>query len=400
MLMRSERRMQPIEMSCTDDEKERAAPLISQATPHDRKPLIEAMNKVSQRCTTCILATLKSVCGNCVTDSMHIWADYAIPSSVCLPELATNFLSGQVALFRAALAADEPFGLSVVKMPGSQPEPSDLYLPTGDRLNGNVVYQGIDSRLYGLSCANQMWGLFTSSPSQDQQAECTGGLLTVDLSSGQATETSSEESLAVSFHLNWDGCLPADLAAPPTSESSSDRIACWLYRRFGPQALAAPGSAGVHDLYLPGSPLPLHLRADVIIRDAVTLRITGEATRISLGKNRFRVAIGGAIALEGLYIERSEESSALWIQGSATATNVTFRHCYVEALAVVSSYNSLLDHDGAYTSGKGAAIRLDRDASMELTGCLFHNCEARGGSGDASGGACRAQFSAFYAACS
>ena len=133
----------------------------------------------------------------------------------------------------------------------------------------------------------------------------------------------------------------------------------------------------------------------MIIRDAVALRITGEATRISLGKNRFRVAIGGAIALEGLYIERSEESSALWIEGSATATNVTFRHCYVEALEVVSSYNSLLDHDGAYTSAKGAAIRLDRDASMELTGCFFHDCEARGGSGDASGGACRAQFSAF-----
>ena len=394
--------LQPVEMSCTTEERAGLASLVSVASETSlysdalRHGLIEGMGSVSAACTTCILATFISACGSCIRDALHVVTDYEIPASACLPELEAGLKQSLATALQRALTSREPFALAVSPF---EVLPTDLYMPTPESMNGLPVYSGVDSGAWALLCSSEMslnvWAIFTTDD-RDRWAKCDAEML-VDLQTGMVSAGSPPGSNVIqaetptSFHVgSWAGCLPgimtdtSEVVSFPVGTSSSE-VECWLARRFGPQSRGV--NPEVLHVLLPEMLPDLYLRSDLVVRSGMNLKIDGHGTTIVVDRWQIRVAKGGTLALENVVIASSTQSSALWIEGFAVLTEVHFRNCTVEGLVVLREFSSVAYDGGAYVWSAGGAVHVWADGALNMTASSVRDCVARSGRADCGAGA-------------
>jgi hypothetical protein len=383
--------VQPTQMSCTELELDVISPILSAPSLLERAPLIAAMNRVSAECTTCILATFNTVCGSCVRDSLHVFVDYDIPVIPCLPDLATRLMLGQARSLSSSMTSRAAFGVS-------SPILSDLFSPTSETVHGYPVYHGAHTGFRAYVCdpddAVQRMAISTSD-SRDDWALC-DALVRIDLGTGavtQQTEGVDPTPLRATFHTGgWDSCPPY---TAPTAEviffpvgSTADHIECFLAYNFGPQQSAEKCTARKMEVHMPANGLPVvRLRSDIVICSESVVLLVGHSTVVEVGRHQIRVSKGAALSLVGLAIVASVESSALWVDGSASLMRVTFRNCSAQGLLVWSEFRSLIDGDGAYTVAHGAAVYIGERAEASLIECQIADCRVSTARGDVSGGA-------------
>jgi hypothetical protein len=375
-------------MACTAAELDIISPLISAPSLQDRAALIDAMNHVSAECTTCILASFRSVCGNCVRDSLHVFVDYAIPSTACLPDLATRLMHSQAHSLSSSLRSHDAFGMSSDLV-------SDLFSPTAETVHGYPVYLGAETGFRAYVCdpdepVQQI--AISTSDNRDDWTRC-DALVRIDLGTGTVTQQGDPTPLQATLYTGgWESCPPytapaAEVVSFPIG-STAEHIECFLAYHFGPQQSSEKCSARKMEVHMPTNGLPVvRLRNDIVICSESIVRFVGHGVAIEVGRHQIRVGRLATLSLEDLVVSRSEESSALWVDGSASLTNVIFRNCSAQGLLVWSEFRSLIDGGGAYTVAHGAAIYIGEQVEVSLVGCQISDCQVFNARGDTSGAA-------------
>ena len=271
----------------------------------DRAQLVRMLEVTTRACVRCIVETIASVCGvDCMPERLHLVIDYTYSPRPCLPELAARISVGEASAFERAVAANEPFGMTVGAQAGSATL-SDLFLPEAASLQPHKIYRGIDTGMLVYECDpavhGRVWAFHAkpfatadaaaASTSLDTQgwASCSGELR-FDLDSGQVQSqlatlaTVDDPSRPIRFDLQWAGCSaflpfldsigpltdvkPLDGGTPPTRAA-----ACWLGRFFGPQA----HWPGPPNFAIELSGTSIALENDLVVRSGTTLRLVSSA---------------------------------------------------------------------------------------------------------------------------
>ena len=185
----------------------------------------------------------------------------------------------------------------------------------------------------------------------DEEAwqQCKGELW-IDEEAGQAyarLDRSESSRVPLSFGLGLDTCaghLPLNAPTGSTKafgdEASPTEIACWLRRFFGPHSPSGwMGSSTSFSVEVPSPGFTL--LADVVVRSGFALRISSTPAEsearpmIVVGESELRVEAGATLELEGLTIANSTVSSALAVEGVATAARCTFVRCSTTLASLV-----------------------------------------------------------------
>jgi hypothetical protein len=338
----------------------------------------------ARACVRCILETIASVCGvDCVPERLHLLTDYAYNPRPCLPQLAARISVGEASASKRAVAANEPFGLTIGVQRGLGAV-ADLFIPRVEPLQPQKVYRGVDTGVLAYECDpalfGRVWALLAapSGTADAAAADASGssatasstlagiessavcsGALRIDLESGQAhsqLESADGSSLVpIRFDLQWAGCstfLPPFESIEPSADAKTLDggtpptivAACWLSRFFGPQARwQGPSRFAVE---LTGTSVALE--TDLVVRSGTTLRLTSSSrTTVVIGAHQIRVESGARLEMDGLTLADSIYSSALIVRGSAVAVRTTFVRCNATTNMVMSGYMDTLVPDGA-----------------------------------------------------
>ena len=81
---------------------------------------------------------------------MQINTDYRVIARNCLPRLATRLAEAQAEELRAAMDSSTVFGLIIAAGPGS-----DIFVPSGEWINGRPAWRGLQSRLWMYYCSQE-----------------------------------------------------------------------------------------------------------------------------------------------------------------------------------------------------------------------------------------------------
>jgi hypothetical protein len=375
----------------------------------DRDQIVRVFEMCARACVRCILETIASVCGvDCVPARLHIVTDYPYSPRPCLPELAARISVGEASAFERAVAANEPFGLTVPAM-------ADLfvYSSTIGPLQSHKLYKGIDSGMLAYECDpaihGRVWAFraapsaFSSSAnstSADSLDTCSGELQ-IELESGQAhsqpASADGSSRVPIRFDLHWADCstfLPSfESIRPSTNAMTLDggtpqtrAAACWLSRFFGPQA----HRQGLRSFAIELLGTSVALESDLVVRSGTTLRLTSSArTTVVIGPHQIRVESEARLELDGLTLADSVQSSALVVGGSAAALRTTFIRCRATTNMVLGGIMDSLVPDGlgAFLTAAGAAVHIAPHASMEIVDSALLECSVGGAKVGAGGGA-------------
>ncbi len=391
----------------------------------DRAQLVQMMEVTAHACVRCIVETIASVCGvDCVPERLHLVTDYIYSPRPCLPELAARISVGEASAFERAVAANEPFGLTIGAQAGSATM-SDLFVPIVGSLQARKTYRGVDSGMLAYECDpmvhGRMWALraepyatadtaaadaigasatANSTSLEDASWASCSGELRIDLESGQVHSQSADadySSRPIRFNLQWAGCstfLPfLDRIGPSTCVKTLDggaaqsrAAACWLSRFFGSQAhRPGPPSFAIE---LAGTSIALE--TDLVVRSGTTLRLVSSAhTTVVIGPHQIRVESGAWLELDGLTLADSVQSSALVVRGSVAALRTTFVRCEATTNMIMGGLMETLVPDGvgAFLAAVGAAVHITLSASMEIVDSALLECSVGGAKVGAGGGA-------------
>jgi hypothetical protein len=415
--------------ACTDDEVTAIEAAGMPSSLADRAQLVRMLEMPSRACVRCILETIASVCGvDCVPERLHIVTDYTYAPRPCLPELAARISAGEASAFAQAVAANEPFGLTIGAQADS-PSMADLFVPKVGSLQQHKIYTGIDSGMLAYECDpavhGRVWALLVApsagvatatadvgdstaaiSTSADSMrwAGCSGELR-IDLESGQvhSQPVSVDGSLRVPvrFDLQWAGCSTLWAHSWPSFDSialstnattlnggtpPTRAAACWLSRFFGSQA----HWQGVPSFAIELSGASVALETDLVVRSGTTLRLTSSVnTIVVIGAHQIRVESGARLELDGLTFADSVQSSALLVRGSAIALRTMFVRCNATTNTVLSGVMDTLvpEGGGAFLAATGSAVHIAPKASMEIVDSTLLECSVGGAKVCAAGGA-------------
>jgi len=384
---------------CTEEDRKAIQRVGMPSSLADRAQLVRMLEVAARACVACILETIASVCGrDCVPERLHMTLHFAYIPRMCLPELGARLSAGEASPFARAVAANEPFGLTVAVPTGSPSTStdltSDLFVPTAGPLPEHQVYRGVDTGALVYECDpavhGRVWALLppaflgteptaatsppTSSAGAPSWADCNGALR-IDLDSGEAhsqpARTDGSSRVPIRFGAQWAGCatlLPFESVEPSTDAKTLDggtnAAACWLSRFFGPQAATWRG-APTFAIELPDDSVAL--QTDLVVRSGTVLRVTSSRhTTIAVGPHQIRVESGARLEIEGITIADSVQSSALVVRGSASAHRSTFTRCDTTTNIVPRTMDQLVP-DGvgaAPTAARKAPTRSGTNGSM------------------------------------
>jgi hypothetical protein len=131
--------IKPNEAVCTEEDRAAILAVGMPSSLADRAQLVRMLEVAARPCVACILETIACVCGSdCVPERLHMVSHFAYIPRMCLPELAARLSAGEASAFARAVAANEPFGLTVAVPTGSSSAitdlTSDLFVPTAGPL--------------------------------------------------------------------------------------------------------------------------------------------------------------------------------------------------------------------------------------------------------------------------
>jgi hypothetical protein len=389
----------------------------------DRAQLVRILEVSTRACVRCILETVASVCGiDCASERLHLATDYAYSPRPCLPQLAARISVGETSAFQRAVAANQPFGLTIGAQLSS-PAVGDLFVPSAGTHQPHKIYRGVDSGMLAYQCDpavhGSVWALLAAPSANDaavnvsspaaamsmsidieRWANCSS-TLRIDLQSGQAYSqpgSIGSSGVPIRFDLNWARCstfLPfLDDIGPATDPKTLDggtsmAASCWLSRFFGPQTHRKRPFNYTLEL-LDAS---LTLESDLVVRSGTTLRLTSTRTTVIVGSHQIRVESGARLELDGLTLADSVQSSALVVAGSATASRTTFFRCNAETNVILSGAMDITmavsfpNGDGAFLAAVGAALQIVPSASMEIVDSALLECSVGGAKIASCGGA-------------
>ena len=153
---------------CRPQDRAKLAALSAKASLADRESIVSLIVAAISPCISCILQTVAFVCGDeCIRNMLHLSTGEEVQASACFPELADRLIADQGARFSEAVVSRHPIGLS-----SATKAVNDLYLPSATALNGQPVYQGIDTNLTMHRCVDGSWAITTSK--QPSLSSCTG----------------------------------------------------------------------------------------------------------------------------------------------------------------------------------------------------------------------------------
>jgi hypothetical protein len=183
----------------------------------------------------------------------------------------------------------------------------------------------VDTGLKLFACEPTAYGhllAISDSDNADERAQCTGKLW-IDLRSGGMYPTRPQEgdlsslgagALPAAYTFGWAGCtawlLSGDLSSDLAADLSSQQVACWLGRMFGPQARRAVPPAA---LQFPVLPDPVHLMTGLAVPRGRSLVIHGQDATLIFGRHQLYVPVDAHLEMRSVTVAESIESSAMWI---------------------------------------------------------------------------------------
>jgi hypothetical protein len=277
--------------------------------------LRESIIHASAHCRSCMVAIATSVLGERFSaEGLHFVVEAPVPALACPPALASriateaNVLSAaQASEFANAIRSQEPLGLSITVPANPETNSTvtvfvqDLFLPTDETLHDEPVLRGVDSNRSIFACSRithlDTWAI-SSSAERRTWERCEADVW-IDSLSGKAqlpaaTNGSSVPIVVVHRRLGsvcgsvlHSATMPSvrggTLAFPKIM--STDAVACWLARLFGPQSSIPVGIAPTA-IELPAGLGSVHLLTDIVLVRGRSLIVQGGNNTIILGSHQ------------------------------------------------------------------------------------------------------------------
>lgn len=334
-----------------------------------------------------------SVLISCLLKSHHIsWfsADYPIEPMPCFPALARTLASAQSAAVNVAMQAAVPFGLTT----SDSVVGTDLFVPTGEHMNGAAVYRGLGRGEIIYRCDREGHVLAIAN-SSDSGYDCGTGRLWIDLQTTQIRTTlvgnAAEAESGAHFSLEIDACRDVLLSKERLSVlqfsvgsadqeiisfvegASARQVACTLLWKFGVHSTASRQRDTT--VILPARVGAVELLGDVVVRRDEVLRLEAERPKagtallgLIVGPHQIQVELGAKLVLAWLDVAASFGGSAISNRGDLHAHNCSFSRNEV-SLSAVQRVRELQQLASARSVERKTAVASEKIVPLDTSGC-------------------------------
>ena len=376
----------------------------------DRNTLVRLLELVEADCGLCILETFEHVGGQgCVTAHLHIATSFVIEPWPCLPQLAHALATAQATALRNLARSTAPFGVTAAPWTNV----TDLYVPSGERMNNAPVYRGVhhrDTLLYrcqgDLADGEAIWAV-TRAEDRDLWSHCEGRLW-ISMETSQIRTHATDESKTAGgayFGYGMEQCsqfLTTELSRASIFESNDSNgsstvltfaegvsemeVACTLLWKYG---VYAPPHQAPATVQLPSGIGSIELQGDVAVHSGGNLMLHGaEGCTFVVAGRQLRVAQAGQLTLQGITLKGSTDGPAVLIEGDFRAVNCTFTNSVATKNYIVLPLEGGLQGERLTLSSIGGVMVIFRPKSVcTLVACTLVGNFVRGSPSASFGGA-------------